>query len=463
MEKGKLARGEFVEMEDRYIKFVEAFGLENELEMDVHAVRDRQGIFSFALTVWLMLLQRFNPKHSLSGALEELINGGADQVMSKIRGSKKVRLRKISLNSGGYSQARSRVPLKMISKLVEFVTSQMSKIYGGAEIEGEKVYLLDGTGMAVGNYEEVTKSYPRQRTQYGPQKYPYMRVVFAHNLANGMAVYPAHGTLKQSEQELSIGVPNRLPNNALVIADRNFGIYSVTYHALQAGVQTLTRLNDVQANKLSKSPGDIDEEIIWHAPKTSNKGTHKALIGTLLRGRVIRRTIQRAGFRPLVLNFFTTSKLSPDKLAQMYLSRERIENDIRDIKHTLSLQVISSKSADIIEKELLLGVLAYNLIRATIADTARKIGLEPRQISFSRSISVIRIMHNKIRQAKDQSDLNVAYDWFLTAMRQIQIYKRRKKRPAQPRKIMTIRSRRYPIMKKSRNQEVADINPHFVI
>lgn len=450
-------------IEKKFLDLVEEFGDVCGKDFDVHAVRDRRGVFSFALTVWLMLLQRINTKHSLVGAMEELLTGGGEQILSKMSRSKKVRNRKISLNSGGFSQARSRLQIEKVRSLVNFVLEKLSKAYGKDSIDGQQIFLLDGTGMAVGNYQEVTKVYPRQGTQYGPQRYPYLRIVFAHNLANGIAVCPAHGTLKQSEQELSVDVLNRLPKGSLVIADRNFGIFSVVYHAKQAGQEVLMRLNNAQALKLSKSQVDIDQQITWTAPRSSKKGTHKSLLGKEVTGRFIRSTVKRKGHRPLVLYFFTTSKLPVDELLKIYLYRERIENDIRDIKHTLRLELVSSKSPQIIEKEILLGIMAYNLVRVIVADAANKIGLQPRQISFSRAIGVIRIMHTKIIQATTQQQLDYANSWFLSAFRQIQIYKRKKIRPSQPRKIMALRSRRCPTMKKSRIEEVADLNPDFVI
>ncbi len=181
MEGIKVGAQELLNIETRYLELVEAFALEREDELNVHAVRDRHGVFSFALTIWLLIIQRFNPRHSLSGALEELTRGAAEQVLSRIEGSKKVRNRQISLNSGGYAQARMRLSLELVKELVRFVFKKMVKIYGTEEVEGQKVYLLDGTGMTVGNYEDVTRKYPRQNTQYEPQHYPYLRVVFAHN------------------------------------------------------------------------------------------------------------------------------------------------------------------------------------------------------------------------------------------------------------------------------------------
>lgn len=463
MSTGLKEKDSILAIEKRFLTLVEEFGDKAGIDFDVHAVRDRQGIFSFALTTWLMLLQRINSKHSLVGAIEELLKGGAEQILSKMSRSKKVRNRKISLNSGGFSQARSRLSLERVRSFVDFVLGKLSEVYGNDRISGKQIFLLDGTGMTVGNYEEVTRVYPRQSTQYGPQKYPYLRVVFAHNLANGVAVCPEYGTLKQSEQALSVGVLNRLPKSSLVIADRNFGVFSVVYHAKEAGQEVLMRLKDAQALSLLKARVDTDEQITWTAPRRSGKGTHKALFGKEVQGRFIRSTVQRKGHRPLVLYFFTTSNLPVNELLRMYLYRERIENDIRDIKHTLSLQLVSSKSAEMIEKEILLGIMAYNLVRVIVADAAKEIGLQPRQISFSRAIGVIGIMHSKIIRAETQQELDAAYAWFLTAMRQIQIYKRKKPRPSQPRKIMMIRSRRYPIMKKSRAEEVAELNHNIVI
>src|SRR6266851_4888868 len=61
----------------------------------------------------------------------------------------------------------------------------------------------------------------------------------------------------------------------------------------------------------------------------------------------------------------------------------RVETDLRSLKRTVGLHQLSSKSPDMVEKELLLAVAAYNLVRAVMCLVARRANLTPRQLSFS--------------------------------------------------------------------------------
>ena len=67
----------------------------------------------------------------------------------------------------------------------------------------------------------------------------------------------------------------------------------------------------------------------------------------------------------------------------IYKLRWNVETDLRSLKRTVGLHQLSSKSLDMVEKELLLAIAAYNLVRAVMCLAARRANLNPRQLSFS--------------------------------------------------------------------------------
>ena len=115
----------------------------------------------------------------------------------------------------------------------------------------------------------------------------------------------------------------------------------------------------------------------------------------------------------MVLFFFTTCPEPPHLLAKLYGKRERIENDIRSLKHTLGMEMLYARTSEMTQKELVLGVAAYNLLRACLAVAAKRLGLEPRQISFSRGAELTRIFGNKIRLAESQNERNEIIEKYL--------------------------------------------------
>jgi hypothetical protein len=60
----------------------------------------------------------------------------------------------------------------------------------------------------------------------------------------------------------------------------------------------------------------------------------------------------------------------------------QIELDLRSLKQTLQMDVLRCNTPDLVRKEVWAHVLAYNLIRAVMAQAAARHAVEPRSISF---------------------------------------------------------------------------------
>ena len=81
----------------------------------------------------------------------------------------------------------------------------------------------------------------------------------------------------------------------------------------------------------------------------------------------------------------TSTKQAPKKaLAELYLQRWHIELDLRNIKTTLGMDILSCKTPEMVEKGMWVYFLAYNLIRLVMAEA----DLLPRQLSFKHSLQI---------------------------------------------------------------------------
>jgi Transposase DDE domain len=208
----------------------------------------------------------------------------------------------------------------------------------------------------------------------------------AHDVESGLAVRPswgaACGTQATSEQKLVEEVLERLPSGAVVLGDRNFGIFSVAWVAQQHH-PVLFRLTNARAGKLlgrALEPG-IDDAVVWR-PSHDDRRAHSELpAGIQLAGRVI--VCELKGTREPLLCLFTTLDKPASEIIQMYGLRWNIETDLRALKRTVRLHHVHARSVEMMEKDLLLAVLAYNLVRTVMCLAARKAGLSPRQLSFT--------------------------------------------------------------------------------
>ena len=77
----------------------------------------------------------------------------------------------------------------------------------------------------------------------------------------------------------------------------------------------------------------------------------------------------------------TTFGISAEHAAEFYQRRYDVEHDIRDLKVSLSLENPRCRSVDIMKKELLTSVVAYNLV-ILFRQAAEVAKLPPRRLSF---------------------------------------------------------------------------------
>ena len=134
---------------------------------------------------------------------------------------------------------------------------------------------------------------------------------------------------------------------------------------------------------------------------------------------------------------------------KLYKERTRIEHDIRSLKYTIGLEMLYGKSPAMIEKELLLGVAAYNLLRAVIAKVVLKLGIQPRKISFSRGAALTEIFGNKLGDV-NSSRTERTEKRVLKAIEQSKLPERAAYR-VEPR-MVTRKRQQWPLMKTSREE-----------
>jgi IS4 transposase len=89
---------------------------------------------------------------------------------------------------------------------------------------------------------------------------------------------------------------------------------------------------------------------------------------------VVRFRVEVPGFRTeevILATSLLDEEAYPDSaLIELYRLRWQIEGNFRDIKTTLGLDVLRTRSPAMIEREILLQAIAYNLGRAVMQDAA---------------------------------------------------------------------------------------------
>jgi len=409
------------------------------------AFEQRGGIFSTAVVVWLMIFQRLSGDHTLARAIEHLKTGDVrEALISSDAGSIKARHGRISNATGGYSHGRQRVPLPIVESITDALNEEISKAAPHSkkkESQAERVYSIDGTTILIAHSKENVKEYSQHTTRLGVSHYPLMRVTLATDVASGVATRPvigAHnGSKATSEVAQSHEILLKLERGSLVLADRFYGVTQVVHTTLQAGLNIIVRLKDSVANRLiNNSDKEGDREVVWR-PSEYEQKRYKHLQGVEIPGRYICKTIRLKGFAPIKLRLFTTCEKPTAEVVRLYGLRWNIEQDLRQLKTTLELNFINAKTPEMVAKEIVTGVTAYNLIRHFMKVAAAQLDATVRSLSFTAALrrmatlSELSFKQSSTAQGTGASEGDLRT--FLGDLKILRLPTRKKPRPSQPR------------------------------
>ena len=164
------------------------------------------------------------------------------------------------------------------------------------------------------------------------------------------------------------------------------------------------------------------------------------------------RELKTSG-RVLLTTLLDHRRIRKQQLFDLYCQRWQVELDLRNIKITLGVDVLSCHTPQMVVKELWVHLLAYNLIRLLMAQAAATHDVEPRQLSFKHTVQLWTewtARHPTHRTVDGHANLWQLLARVRVANRAGRVEPRMKKR----------RPKQYPWMKKSRPQERAQIIIH---
>lgn len=398
-----------------------------------------QRAFTPLVTLWYMIFQRLNENHHLSRVQEDAREGGADRLSPP---GKRLSAQLSSESTSAYSDARQRLPLQVCFQTLWHSATQIGQAFKAPLWFGLQVGLLDGSTYRLRPFGDIPEHFAPHRPG-NCKRPPYWcvaRVVGLFCLATGTVLDSAIGSLKDSEQFLSAAMlRGRCWAQWLLLGDRNFGVYSVARAIVAAQGQVLLRLTQVRAAKLARLAGfklkpGLDALVSW-APSRHDQ-CPEGLTATPVEGRLVVIRVECRGYRSLTLYLFTTLRdqlqCPAPELAKLYAQRWNIEVCFRYVKAQMDLGFLECHSADIARKEWVAGLIAYNLIRWTMAAASALAQVPLLQLSFSRARELFLGW-----LARSPLHRHSAYSWkrLLTRISEARQPKRRKRRVSEPRAI----------------------------
>jgi len=121
--------------------------------------------------------------------------------------------------------------------------------------------------------------------------------------------------------------------------------------------------------------------------------------------RVVRYTIARPGFRTHSVTLVTTltdAAIPAADHADLYFRRCGIELHFREIKIALNMDILRCLSPAMIERELRMHFIAYNLIRCLMQKAALAHDVDLRRVSFKGALDTLRQFANATAGVEDK-------------------------------------------------------------
>lgn len=411
--------------------------------------RAEGGVYTVELTMWMMLRQRLDPKGTLSTTVQDVAEGRPQALLPT---HKRLTEGTLSSNTGGFCRARRRVDQKVTiqvgDRIFNYLMADVPEALPGL---GRRAFLLDGSSLDLPATPELRKAYPPAENQYGVAHWPVVRIVVAHDVISGFAMQPCWGPMygpqRVSEQALAAEGIGRLPAGSVVVIDRNFGVFSTVYDADRRDYPVVVRLTNVRARYLLRGrlPQRADQQVDWKPSKWDRDHHPDLPADAVVRGRVIACPVIRRG-QTVQLYLFTTLDLPLEQIVELYGYRWNIETDLRSLKQTVHLHSLTTRSVEMVAKELVLAVAAYNLVRGTMYAAARIAGIDPRQLSFSRVQDVVNACLPSLAAADSPEAYQRVLDRMLRRAAQCKL-SRRPQRPSYPRAVWPRRNN-FPKRKK---------------
>jgi len=305
-----------------------------------------------------------------------------------------------SLTASAYCQARGRLDYQTLRMIFDHLSWNLERRVRTQQLWRERrVKIVDGTTFSMPDTPDNQSSWPQPTSQKEGLGFPCMKMVGLFSLGSGGLEDFTTGTLHQHESVLFRELWSDLHKGDVILGDRGFCSYAAMARLAERGIDSVMRLH--QARKVSfrqgRRLGEDDRLLVWKKPAQRtdawSQEEWEALPQTL-ELRLIRLRVNIPGFRTqtvtLVTTLTDTEAYPAEEIRALYGQRWSVELHFYQMKILLGLDILSCKSPEMIEKEALVHLIAYNLIRLFMQQAADRQGVELGRISFKGTLDTVR-------------------------------------------------------------------------
>jgi hypothetical protein len=354
-----------------------------------------------------------------------------------------------STHTGGYCRARQRLPLEMVSHLTQYLGKRVNGTLPGEWCwQGRRVRIVDGTTVTLPDTAANQEVFPQPRGQQPGLGFPICRIVGITCWASGALLNAAIGRYNGKggdEQTLLRTIQDTFQSGDVVMGDAFFATYFFIATMQARGIDILMEQHGSRKRttdfRYGQKLGERDHLLVIHKPKIRPDWMSETQYNAAPDALTVREL--KAGGKVIVTTLRCHKSHPKEALKSLYKSRWHVELDIRNIKDTMGMNILSCKTPEMAIKEIWVYLLAYNLIRLMMAQSALLADIKPRRISFKHCLQLWLLFMHHSRGLDDEK---------LEALLQIMAQQRVGNRPSriEPRALKR-RPKAYPLLMKPRD------------
>lgn len=291
--------------------------------------------------------------------------------------------------SGVLSDARRRLPLEVWNQLHEWMMKEIRK-ESDPRWRGHRMIGLDGSCFSMSDEPKLVKHFGRWNSKCGVSRFPNGRLVVAFNLQTLITIGHRAGSCRKGENELCRELIKDLEAQDVAVFDRLYAGAHLYVDYQRAGIEFIGRVHaslKVERLKVIEVLGSGD--VVVELPIGFPYRRQDPSLPRKIHVRMIQTRAKIDGEREDF--WIATSLLDPVKYPKQEViawqkKRWKIETLIEEMKVWLGADVLRSKSAEGIYKELYARIIGLNLIHWLILKAAQKHNKEVERLSVSAAL-----------------------------------------------------------------------------
>lgn len=320
-------------------------------------------------------------------------------------------LRCCSTATGAFCRARARLPMEWISELARFVGQSLTRRRAERwHWHGRRMRLVDGTTLSLADTSANQAAYPQPASQRRGLGFPLCRVVALFNLADGAVVNARLGGYRgkgADERVLFRGLLDELESGDVLLGDALYCTYFLLAELQARGVDIIFEQHGGRRRstdfRRGQRLGERDHLITLPKPSIKPDWMTRSEYDQAPEQLTVREL--SAGGKILVTTLSDPKAWPKTLIRRGYARRWEAETNLRHIKTTLGMHNLRCRTPAMLEKEFWVYLLAYNLIRWLMADSASHADVLPRQLSFKHAVTLWQGWHAAVGTAGQKQDV----------------------------------------------------------